>query len=89
MAGGRCQYHPERDGIGVCMRCRAVICSECSTRIEGVNHCVRCLAALRAATPKPRLALGTGPTRALALALLFGIAFALVTLLTVWRADRG
>ena len=38
-----CQYHRDRPGIGVCMRCRAVICQECSTRLDGVNHCHRCL----------------------------------------------
>jgi hypothetical protein len=38
-----CRYHPDRPGIGVCMRCRAVICAACSTRVDGVNHCHACL----------------------------------------------
>jgi hypothetical protein len=43
-----CHYHPDRAGIGVCMRCRRVICVACCTRVEGVNHCHACLKALGA-----------------------------------------
>jgi hypothetical protein len=25
------------------MRCRAVICAECTTRLDGINHCHACL----------------------------------------------
>jgi hypothetical protein len=28
------------------MRCQAVICAACCTRVEGVNHCHACLKAL-------------------------------------------
>lgn len=41
-----CQYHPGRTGIGICMRCRVVICGECCTRVDGVNHCHNCLKVL-------------------------------------------
>ncbi|MBY0522475.1 MAG: hypothetical protein K2R98_03720 [Gemmataceae bacterium] len=41
-----CRYHPDRAAIGVCMRCRAVICAECCTRMDGVNHCHACLRTL-------------------------------------------
>lgn len=41
-----CHYHPDRAGIGVCMRCRRVICVACCTRVDGVNHCHACLKAL-------------------------------------------
>ena len=40
-----CTNHPEREGIGVCVVCRLVVCVECSTKIDGVNHCKRCLSA--------------------------------------------
>ncbi|MBM3460055.1 MAG: hypothetical protein FJX77_16160 [Armatimonadetes bacterium] len=40
-----CRNHPGRQGIGVCVRCRAVICLECTTRIAGINHCTQCLEA--------------------------------------------
>jgi hypothetical protein len=79
---GRCRYHPQRDGVGICMRCRAVICSECSTKIDGINHCVRCLAQLHAEAAPARRTAGAGPARAVALTLLFGVCFALVLLLT-------
>ncbi|HEY7330598.1 MAG TPA: hypothetical protein VH592_23360 [Gemmataceae bacterium] len=41
-----CHFHTDRPGIGICMRCRMVICSACCTRINGVNHCHACLKAL-------------------------------------------
>src|SRR5262249_40598083 len=41
-----CQYHQDRPGVGVCMRCRAVICASCCTRVYGVNHCHVCLKSL-------------------------------------------
>ena len=48
-----CTYHNDRPGIGVCMRCRSVICRECTTRLEGINYCHACLSALgrRAESP--------------------------------------
>jgi hypothetical protein len=41
-----CRYHPDRAGIGVCIRCRVVICAACCTRVDGVNHCHACLKVL-------------------------------------------
>ena len=40
---GRCFYHPERSGIGICVECRRVICPECTTQFEGINRCASCL----------------------------------------------
>ncbi len=51
-----CRYHPERAGIGVCVRCRSVICAVCCTRVDGVNHCHACLNKL--GRPKERRAPG-------------------------------
>ena len=42
---GRCFYHPDRSGIGICVECRRVICPECTTQFEGINRCAKCLAA--------------------------------------------
>ncbi len=42
-----CQYHPERPGVGICIKCATVICTECSTRLDGINHCAVCVAKLR------------------------------------------
>ena len=47
-----CAYHPERRAQGVCMSCRKVICSECSTKIDGINHCLPCLQRKAASTRK-------------------------------------
>jgi len=41
---GRCHYHPERTGLGICVECRRVICRECTTQFEGINRCAACLA---------------------------------------------
>ena len=41
-----CHFHNERPGIGICMRCRVVICAACCTRVNGVNHCHACLKVL-------------------------------------------
>jgi hypothetical protein len=43
-----CLYHEDRPGVGVCVRCRVVICAECCTRLDGINHCHACLKALSA-----------------------------------------
>jgi len=40
----QCRNHPEREGVGICIICRRVFCVECSTKIDGVNHCRECLA---------------------------------------------
>jgi hypothetical protein len=40
---GRCEYHPDRIGVGICVECRRVICTECTTQFEGINRCARCL----------------------------------------------
>lgn len=41
-----CHFHSDRPGIGICMRCRVVICAACCTRVNGVNHCHACLKVL-------------------------------------------
>lgn len=41
-----CQNHTHREAIGVCVECRAQICSECVTKVDGINHCVGCYARL-------------------------------------------
>ena len=51
-----CHYHQDRPGIGICMRCRVVICAACSTRVDGVNHCHACLKALGQRTEPARAA---------------------------------
>jgi hypothetical protein len=72
-----CQYHNDRPGVGVCMRCRAVICAACCTRVDGINHCHACLKALAAKPVTARRRRPAAPLAALVLGLgwlaLFGI----------------
>ncbi|MBK7860038.1 MAG: hypothetical protein IPJ65_15755 [Archangiaceae bacterium] len=49
---GRCFYHPDRSGIGICVECKRVICTECTTQFEGINRCATCLAARLAEAKK-------------------------------------
>jgi hypothetical protein len=54
-----CYYHGDRPGVGLCMRCRRVICEACCTRVDGINHCHACLKAL-AGRAMPGLAARNG-----------------------------
>jgi hypothetical protein len=47
----RCSNHPEREGIGICVNCRSVVCVECSTRVDRMNYCFRCLRSATADQP--------------------------------------
>jgi hypothetical protein len=38
-----CQNHPAREAIGICVKCRTRICSECVTKVDGINYCTSCL----------------------------------------------
>ena len=56
-----CFYHEDRAAVGICMRCRRDICAACCTRLDGVNHCHRCLKELgrRSAEQVPKRPSGT------------------------------
>ncbi|MEM9192271.1 MAG: B-box zinc finger protein [Myxococcota bacterium] len=41
-----CENHAERPAIGICVACRKRICSECSTKVDGINYCAECLATM-------------------------------------------
>ena len=45
-AAAACQNHLDREAIGICVECRARICSECVTKVDGINYCVSCYAHL-------------------------------------------
>jgi len=76
-----CEFHPEQHAIGVCMRCRAVICAECCTRVDDVNHCHACLKELAARPARP-----PGSSAAQAMLLVVG---ALLFFFGVFCAARG
>jgi hypothetical protein len=46
LAAAACRNHPDREAIGICVKCRSRVCSECVTKVDGINYCVACLAAL-------------------------------------------
>jgi hypothetical protein len=45
-AAASCRNHPDREAIGICVECRTRVCSECVTKVDGINYCVACLAKL-------------------------------------------
>jgi hypothetical protein len=59
-----CQFHRDRPGVGVCVRCRRVICAACCTRLDGINHCHACLRALGAGREEGRPRRPLGPLAA-------------------------
>jgi len=65
----QCRNHPEREGVGICVACRRVFCVECSTKIDGVNHCRECLG------KRQRTAAATRTRRPSVLGRAFEIAF--------------
>jgi hypothetical protein len=76
-----CFHHPDRLAAALCVRCGRPICASCSTRWEGMHHCVGCLAARRAATRE---------TGAVARAvLLVVLTLGLAAVLTLVRAIAG
>lgn len=79
-----CYFHADRPGVGICMRCRVVICAACCTRLDGVNHCHACLAALGRRSEAPRATRGAA---ALTAALLAGLGW--LFLLGIFWLTRG
>jgi hypothetical protein len=47
------------------MRCRRDICAACCTRLDGVNHCHRCLKELGRRSAEPRTTRASGTAAAL------------------------
>ena len=41
-----CANHLEREALGVCVGCRKLVCAECTTKLDGINYCVGCIAAM-------------------------------------------
>lgn len=69
-----CFYHEDRAAIGICMRCRRDICAGCCTRLDGVNHCHRCLKELGRRSAEPRATPASGMVATLVV-LLAGLLF--------------
>jgi len=84
LGSGRCYEHPDRPGLGICVECRRVICSECTTQFEGINRCASCLnkrlAATRAAVRRQDWSVGNVLLALCALAVLYGGFYGLAAL---------
>jgi hypothetical protein len=58
----RCTAHPAREAVALCRSCLTPRCGECVLKVDGVNHCAACLAAIfppappASAAPPPRTA---------------------------------
>lgn len=82
---GRCFYHPDRAGLGICVECRNVICVECTTQFEGINRCATCLQArlhkARTLVARREWTFGSAVTALLAAAALYGAFFLAASLL--------
>jgi hypothetical protein len=39
----QCETHPQNLGVAACVRCSVVVCSDCTTRLQGRNFCAGCL----------------------------------------------
>lgn len=77
-----CRNHPEREAIGICVECRTRICSECVTKVDGINYCVGCLSTLAAADDAHERAQETATSPVLAAFSAFG--YFLVLTLMAW-----
>lgn len=89
---GRCTTHPDREGVGICVRCRSVVCVECSTRIDRLNYCRRCLqeaADTQSASAGPRGAGAALITPSLAVVSFLGSAAFFYLLALLVAALRG
>jgi hypothetical protein len=84
LGSGRCHYHPERAGLGICVECRNVICTECTTQFEGINRCAQCLGAklarARSLVPRQDWSFGNVTLSVIALGVLFGGIYGLAVL---------
>ncbi|MBL8912881.1 MAG: hypothetical protein JNM17_19465 [Archangium sp.] len=84
LGSGRCHYHPERPGLGICVECRNVICTECTTQFEGINRCAKCLqarlAAARSLVDRKDWSFGNILLALIAVALLFGSFYGIAAL---------
>lgn len=73
-----CANHRDRNASSLCVQCRRAMCHECSTRWEGINYCVTCLAVQRRSVVRARSRFGWLPLTIAAALLLTSFAYALV-----------
>ena len=47
--------------MGICLSCGTVACAECSTKIDGINHCAVCVADLTRDVEDGQVAVNSRP----------------------------
>ncbi len=72
--------HAQREALAVCLACRSRVCAECTTKVEGINYCVRCLAqrARSEAEPDTARRVSSSPARSAASAIVWAVVLWLV-----------
>lgn len=80
LGSGRCHYHPDRTGLGICVECHQVICIECTTQFEGINRCARCLSQKLASSRELKTRKEWGAGNVFLAVISFGFVFGLVYL---------
>ena len=58
MTSPSCANHDGVSGIALCVGCGAVLCAACTTRIQGRNLCVACVAGELGEEPRPNKGAG-------------------------------
>jgi hypothetical protein len=81
-----CRNHPDTPGVGICVRCRTVICAACCTRLQGINHCRECLQALARGPGRARGGAGSALVALGLLGLAWVLLFGLLLLAQGWLA---
>ncbi len=51
----KCYYHPDKDAVGVCVRCGKAVCAEDSVIIDGKLYCKECSKTIGSTGPSKKL----------------------------------
>lgn len=38
----KCNQHPEKEAIAVCVSCKKFLCEDCKIKVNGRNYCKQC-----------------------------------------------
>lgn len=76
LGNARCVAHAAREAVALCRSCLTPRCGECVLKVEGVNHCAACHAALF--PPAPPRETARPPRTATSMALSFARAIAAI-----------
>lgn len=78
-ADALCANHPQREAVGICVDCRKQVCVECTTKVDGINHCVSCLRTMAGPARDAQTHATHSPARKVASLLVMTAALSLLT----------